>query len=232
MAGLSEHLAKVLMPARERRSKGEPAPYRIWMRALTRLGTWRAVAAAFGVSESTLRRWRRHQARPSPDKVTAMRRWDRASRMRARLPAEKDLTLSWEFDGRHRLTPGGNLRLRPGTLAAARDAWIQQGPTGGVAAFLAGVGDYWYRQHLAAWDASERALEAADEAADELDLLDEEDQEDQEDVGELWVTRAELEAEAGGYDIDPADYGLDPDDVYGDEIQAEVADYEMGVNGF
>ena len=222
MAGLADHLGKLLFTRAGARATRPPSPKVMWGRARTRLGSWRAVAQTFGVSESTLRRWRRGQAVPSAPKVAAMREWDTASRMRKGSVPDSQLLMRWEFDGRARTVNAAQLRLTPGALDAVRQAWVTGGPAAAVEAFVSRVGDGWYRQHLAAWDARERALAALPEAPD--DLTDDElaDLEDSvmDDIGDV----------IGG-DIDAA-YGdeVTYDDVAGEEIQSEIADYDMSVH--
>jgi hypothetical protein len=140
------------------------------------------------------------------------------SRLR-KAPDPDKLLLRFEFDGRHREVDAAGLRLAPGTLQAAQDAWVTGGPSAAVAAFLQGVNDpnHWYRNHLAAWDVRERALARIPDTGD----LTDEEVEDLEDIA-----LAELDENLG------AGYGdITPEEVAGEEIQGELEEYFMAVYG-
>lgn len=225
MAGLADFLRDALQPRREQR-RTPPTTGQMISRAHSRLGSWRAVSKAFGVSESTLRRWRHEGVKPSAGKVEAMRSWDAASRMRRAALPDSKVTLRFDFDGRSRHVSASNLRLRDGTMERVRQAWVAEGPQAGVAAFLAGIGDRWYRQHVAAWDARERAVDQLPEAtAAEAEELIDADEADMIGAINLWGDTPE------GEEYDPGDFGMDPAEVVGEEIQTEIADYEMSVSG-
>lgn len=223
MAGLADHLGPLLMTSHGARAKRAPSLRQIISRAHTRAGTWKATAAALGISEATLRRWRNGTQKPSADRLERVRQWDTMSRMRRHLD-DKTIKLEFTFDGRWRTVTAKDLRLQPGTLDACRKEWVEKGPQAAVGRFLERIGDPngWYRKHLTAWEAQEQAK--ATRAA--LDL-------DGEDDDELWARYvAELE------EMDPDDfhlyYGSDAsiDDMAGEEsAAAENAEYQMSVIG-
>lgn len=229
MAGLADHLSKLLFTAHGARAKRAPSPRQMWGRAHTRLGSWRAVAQAFNVSESTLRRWRRGEAKPSPAKVEGMRSWDTASRMRRGALSDDTVRMVWEFDGRQRTVHADQLRLAPGTLEAVRDQWIAKGQDAAVQLFVNRVGDLWYRQKLAGWDAREVKLAQIKESPAGLT---EDEQEtwgkvvgdiDEEDLESAWDDE-EWEEYGGAYDE------LTGDEVIGEEAQDEISEYDMTVH--
>lgn len=131
----------------------QPPTLRVMLgRAHTRHKTWRAIAAKLGVSESTLRRWRRGAAKPKPENLAQLREADMASRIRvrSRVPAANVL-LVWTFDGRQRRVSARHLGLTDKGIQTARQAWARKGPEAGVRAFLDAIGDPWYRERLTAW---------------------------------------------------------------------------------
>jgi len=145
-----------------------------------------------------------------------MRSWDTMSRMRKGAVPDSRVNMSWEFDGRARTVSADQLRLAQGTMEAVRAAWIAGGPDDAVTAFVTRIGDSWYRQRLAAYDARARVL---DQLPDAPDMTPDEE----EDYLDLAL---DDEAIGAGYG-----YGdIPPEEVLGEEIQGEISEYDMVVH--
>jgi hypothetical protein len=114
--------------------------------------TWDAVARATGVHKRTLQRIAsgRHA---SPRAGTAQRIVDAVRAERVTVPARDSVVLRTTDHGdkpRERTLTARNLRLGGDTMREVADAYRSGGGDGAmVAAFLAGVGDQWYRSYLA-----------------------------------------------------------------------------------
>lgn len=152
---------------------GPPATFRQQLTALKREhGTVTAAARALGIDRRTFQRWEsgaiRHPRAASTDRVGSAYR---SATARAR-PVPGDDTVSVAFSQRkkgggerQRRVDGRHLDLRPGTMDAARRAYIAEGSEAAGAAFVAGIGDDWYHD-LFEEDLTGEGMEADETASD------------------------------------------------------------------
>jgi len=130
---------------------GTRASFREELAALKREhGTVTALARALGVDRRTIQRWdsgKIHTPRPATAEKVHRGYRDVVSRGRGR--SDRDVTVSFTQQGRHgrqrqRQVTGDRLDLAPGTMRAAREAFVTAGPEAAAAAFVKGIGDDWY----------------------------------------------------------------------------------------
>jgi hypothetical protein len=141
--------------------------------AYRRNGSWRATAQALGVSESTLRGWRSGTQKISEAKREAVSEYTRANRRQnyrtsVQQIQRSKLSLPFEYNNKGQVTVGAdNLRLKTGTMEAVADALKKGDRKGAATAFVAGIGDNFYRAKFGSYDARIARQEAAAPAARE-----------------------------------------------------------------
>lgn len=169
MAGLGELLEPLLIG--EATYKRLPSVKQMINQAYARGGhTWKGAAAWLGVTEVTLRRWRRGGT-PSGPKIQQMREHAaevRRTRAALPIPAVSSARIRFLFDGRDRDYPLKNLKLTEATLKACQDHLMARDYDAAGREFLAGIGDPWYRAHFTAYEAQDRAEQAAAAAGGEI----------------------------------------------------------------
>lgn len=136
-----------------------PTPLGGWLdqanELILRRGSLTAAAKYAGVDRRTYQRWYEHiragkTPKPRPGTLAKLEASTRRARV-GTLPDPKTVVIHTEDrdSGRNRTISGRQLRLRDDTMRQAADAWIATGdPEAAGAAFLAGVGDSWYREYL------------------------------------------------------------------------------------
>jgi len=185
--------------------------------------TWRGAARELGVSESTLRLWRKGgpiSARKL-DQIraqTAARRAERIRRGNLAQKGENAARIQFTFDGRPRDYPVSNLKLRDGTLKRVQDHLMAGRTAEAVRAFLQGIGDPWYRDHFTAYESLAHAGDSADNDTPD-DIPDYDD-----------PTTAAFDPDTGEiYDL--GEYEEDYELYYGWDAADEDVEYEFGVIG-
>lgn len=136
--------------------KGDPTPMTFadsvqYLRQ--RGGSGRGAARLAGVDEKSFRRWAAG-GRPRP--ATQQRIAEAVRRLRSAPSRMGDMGVLLPVVSRDRRrgqrerdVSGRQLKLRPGTLQKAHDAWVTTGDADAAAAvFVAGIGDTWYRTNL------------------------------------------------------------------------------------
>jgi hypothetical protein len=116
-------------------------------------GSGRAAARLAGVNESTLRRWARGS---TPKQGTAQRIAATVRELRSRPSrlGDKGVLVTVTSHERKRADrtraiSGAQMKLKPGTLERAHNIWVSTGDADAAArAFVAGIGDPWYRANL------------------------------------------------------------------------------------
>lgn len=113
-------------------------------------------AKDMGVDRRTVQRWRSGKIRtPKAPTRSKVERATRGARIRANAPSESTLTIRTteppDRKGRvrHRELRGTQLKLRPGTVDATKQAYIDTGDKEVMArTFLGGIGDAFYKDFL------------------------------------------------------------------------------------
>lgn len=118
-----------------------------------REGSGRAAARRLGVSESSLRRWGKGTT-PKAATQDKVLRTVRELRSRPSTMGDAGVMLpvvsqDRKRGRRERDVSGQQLKLQPGTLKRAHDVWVKTGDAdAAAAAFVAGIGDPWYRAQI------------------------------------------------------------------------------------
>lgn len=114
-----------------------------------RAGSGRKAAGIIGVNESTFRRMLSGQTRtPKAATLEKARQALRVLRDRDTGLAQRDLRITWEYDGRQRTVGPGSLRLADGTVESMRAAYIKGDREGVARAFIDGIGDQFYHDRF------------------------------------------------------------------------------------
>jgi len=137
--------------------KADPAPM-TFTESLSYLrqrgGSGRGAARLAGVSEATLRRWAAGTT-PKQSNVQKIVQAARSVRTHPSKMGDQGVILpvvsaDRKRGQRERDISGRQLRLQPGTLDRAQQAWVSTGdPDKALAAFIGGIGEPWYRSQLA-----------------------------------------------------------------------------------
>lgn len=127
----------------------QETPTDMLLEIFTEIGSGRATARYVGVAPSTLAGWL-HGRHPRPASAAKIVAASRQFRMRDNQPTENTVVINTRDrnDGRPRTLTTDNLRLLPGTIERAREAYLRGDDVGAARAFLAGIGEPWYRQWL------------------------------------------------------------------------------------
>ena len=190
-------------------------------------GSWKAAAANLGVSESTLRSWRNGSHRPSTGKRATVEEYTRGQRKTStrRVIEQMDpahLELAFTYNKSHATLTANNLRLRPGTMPKVFRALLGGDEQGAAAAFIAGIGDDWYKARLAEHEVQQKNAKPAGGRRPGSD------------GGTGGAGGGRGRGGPGGEDEDDQDEGAedyDLDDLYEQIVdEHEEPDYDMGVS--